>query len=144
MNDFSAFLAIGRCKSLGLIEIIYLICTSTIWGQFPVFLHPEGPLEHCWAAVTDCLMAAHPVSIGSLSSLSRSLSLVLFPASSEKPVCSVSLKIVGSGLWIFYFYSPASSNPHLSCFPVIFFYTVQRLPLAPHQGQTSSSSSLMM
>ena len=27
----------------GLTEIIPLICTSAIWGQYPAFLHPESP-----------------------------------------------------------------------------------------------------
>ena len=27
----------------GLLEIIPLICTLTIWGQYPVFHHPESP-----------------------------------------------------------------------------------------------------
>ena len=27
----------------GLTEIITLICTSAIWGQYPVFSHPEFP-----------------------------------------------------------------------------------------------------
>ena len=30
-------------EEAGLIEIIPLICTLTIWGQCPVFLHPGSP-----------------------------------------------------------------------------------------------------
>ena len=33
----------------GLIEIIPLICTSALWGQYPVSLHPEFPSGcSCW------------------------------------------------------------------------------------------------
>ena len=28
----------------GLTEIIHLMCTSTVWGQYPAFLNPEFPL----------------------------------------------------------------------------------------------------
>ena len=30
-------------QASGLTEIIPLICTSTIWGQYPAFLHSESP-----------------------------------------------------------------------------------------------------
>ena len=29
-------------------EIIPLICTSSVWGQYPVFSHPEFPQAHHW------------------------------------------------------------------------------------------------
>ena len=30
------------------IEIVLLICTLAIQGQYPVLLHPESPRVHCW------------------------------------------------------------------------------------------------
>ena len=33
----------GKMQESGLTEIIPLICTFTIQGQYPVFLHPEIP-----------------------------------------------------------------------------------------------------
>ena len=33
----------GRMQETGLTEIIPLICTLTIWSQYPVFLPPESP-----------------------------------------------------------------------------------------------------
>ena len=33
----------GKTQESELTEIIHLICTSAIWGQYPVFLHPEFP-----------------------------------------------------------------------------------------------------
>ena len=40
-------------------EIIPLICTLMIWGQYPAFLHPEPPqdAQSGMAAVADGLMA---------------------------------------------------------------------------------------
>ena len=32
-----------KMQESGLTEIIPLICTSAIWGQYPVFSHPELP-----------------------------------------------------------------------------------------------------
>ena len=32
-----------KTQKAGLIEIIPLICTSAVWGQHPVFSHPESP-----------------------------------------------------------------------------------------------------
>ena len=49
----------GKMQESGLIEIIPLICTLTIQGQYPAFLHPESrqgaPLGV--AAKADGLMA---------------------------------------------------------------------------------------
>ena len=39
VNEFSAFLYVGSCTSLGLTEIS-LICTLTVQVQYPVFLRP--------------------------------------------------------------------------------------------------------
>ena len=33
----------GKMEDSGLTEIIPLICTSAIWGLYPVFSHPEFP-----------------------------------------------------------------------------------------------------
>ena len=33
----------GKLYESGLIEIIPLMGTSALWGQAPVFLHPESP-----------------------------------------------------------------------------------------------------
>lgn len=33
----------GRCKSLGIIEVIPSICVSAIWGQHPIFLISQSP-----------------------------------------------------------------------------------------------------
>ena len=33
----------GKMQESGLTEIIPLICTSAIWGLYPVFSHPEFP-----------------------------------------------------------------------------------------------------
>ena len=61
----------GKMQGSGLIEIIPLICTSAIGGQYPVLSHPESPPVHCcgdWVAVAaDSLIGRHPVS--TLSSL---------------------------------------------------------------------------
>ena len=49
-----------KMEESGLIEIIPLICTSAVWGQYPVFSHPETPQgAPFWggAAMADGLMA---------------------------------------------------------------------------------------
>ena len=33
----------GKMQESGITEIIPLICTSAIWGQHPLFSHPEFP-----------------------------------------------------------------------------------------------------
>ena len=33
----------GKMPECGLIEIIPLICSLTLLGQYPIFLHPESP-----------------------------------------------------------------------------------------------------
>ena len=33
----------GKMQESGVIRIIPLICNLAIWGQYPVFLHPESP-----------------------------------------------------------------------------------------------------
>ena len=38
----------GKMQESGLSEIIPLICTSLIWGQYPVFSHPECPQSSPW------------------------------------------------------------------------------------------------
>ena len=43
VNEFSPFLCMGRCKKSELTELIPLICTLPIQGQYPVLLHPESP-----------------------------------------------------------------------------------------------------
>ena len=50
----------GKMQESGLIEITPLICTSALWGQFPVFLHPESPqgAQLGTAAVAEGLVAA--------------------------------------------------------------------------------------
>ena len=46
----------GKMQESGLTEIIPLICTSAIWGQYPVFSHPESPQGALsgMAAAADC------------------------------------------------------------------------------------------
>ena len=46
-NNFSTH---GEMQESGLIKTIPLICTLTIWGQYPAFLHPESP----WGAQSSC------------------------------------------------------------------------------------------
>ena len=49
----------GKMQESGLTEIVPLICSSTIWGQYPVLFHlesPQGALSGAAAAV-DCYMA---------------------------------------------------------------------------------------
>ena len=41
VNEFRASLSMGRCKSLGSLKS--LICTSAIWGQYPVPLPSKSP-----------------------------------------------------------------------------------------------------
>ena len=50
----------GKMQEAGLIEIIPLMCTSVIWGQYPAFLHPESPqgAQLGAAVVAEGLMAA--------------------------------------------------------------------------------------
>ena len=49
----------GKMPECGLIEIIPLICSLTLLGQDPIFLHPESPqgAQLGVAAVADGLMA---------------------------------------------------------------------------------------
>ena len=49
----------GKMPECGLIEIIPLICSLTLLGQYPIFLHPESPqgAQLGVAAVADGLMA---------------------------------------------------------------------------------------
>ena len=50
----------GKMQESGVIEIIPFVCTSALWGQFPVFLHPESPqgAQLGTAAVAEGLVAA--------------------------------------------------------------------------------------
>ena len=59
VNEFSTFFVSEKMQESGLIEIIPLLCTLTIQGQYPVFLHPESPegAQLGVAAVADDLMA---------------------------------------------------------------------------------------
>ena len=41
----------GKTQESGLTEVIPLICTSVIWGQFSVFSHPEYSLGSSWGVV---------------------------------------------------------------------------------------------
>ena len=55
----------GKMQESGLTEIISLICTSALWGQYPVLSHPQSPQGAPLgvAAVTDGLMVGilfHP------------------------------------------------------------------------------------
>ena len=64
VNDFSAFLCVGRCKNLGSLKFFIRYASSSpranIQGaEFPVSLHPEFPQGAQWvvcAAVADGLM----------------------------------------------------------------------------------------
>ena len=38
----------GKMQEYGLAEITPFICTSVIWGQYPVFSHPEILSMHYW------------------------------------------------------------------------------------------------
>ena len=38
----------GKMQEFGLTEIIPLIYTSAVWGQYPVFSHPEFPQGAPW------------------------------------------------------------------------------------------------
>ena len=38
-----AFFCVWEDPDSGLTKIIPLICTSALWSQDPVFLHPESP-----------------------------------------------------------------------------------------------------
>ena len=40
VNEFSTLY--GMMQESGLTEIIPLICTSAVWGQYPVLSHPES------------------------------------------------------------------------------------------------------
>ena len=46
INVFSAFSYMGDCKILGFLKLFLGLCTLTISGQCPVFLHPEFPSRH--------------------------------------------------------------------------------------------------
>ena len=50
----------GKVQESGLTEIIPLMCTLAIWGQYPPFFHPEAPqgAPLGLAAVAEGLMAA--------------------------------------------------------------------------------------
>ena len=43
VKEFSSFSMYGKMQESGLTEIIPLICTSAIWGQYPVLSLPESP-----------------------------------------------------------------------------------------------------
>ena len=43
----------GKMQEFRLTEIIPLICTSALWGQYPVFSHPESPQGAPSAVVAD-------------------------------------------------------------------------------------------
>ena len=38
----------GRAEGLYITEIIPLMCTSALWGQYPVLSHPESPQGAPW------------------------------------------------------------------------------------------------
>ena len=42
----------GKMEETGLTEIIPLICTSTFWGQHPVFSHPAFPQGSLWGVAS--------------------------------------------------------------------------------------------
>ena len=56
-----------KMQESGLTEIIPLVCTSAIWGQFPVFSHPEPPFLK--AHHGEWLQSRWQVFFSSLSSL---------------------------------------------------------------------------
>ena len=56
VNEFTAFLCVGRCKSLHLNEITPLLCTLTLQGQYPLFVYSKTPQGA--QAVSDGLVAA--------------------------------------------------------------------------------------
>ena len=39
----------GKMQESGLTEIIPLIYTSPLWGQYPVFSHPDFPQGLLWS-----------------------------------------------------------------------------------------------
>ena len=55
---------LGKMQEPGLTEIIPLICTLNIWGQYPVYSHPEFPqgtlAEPGGAAVAEVLAVSSP------------------------------------------------------------------------------------
>lgn len=82
------------------------------------------------------------------SPISLALTLLLFSSAFSrlfrKANLLPSLASCWTELWIFYFYSPTSSN-FIFLFSCYLFYAFQRLPLVPdHVEQASSSSSLMI
>ena len=56
VNEFSRFSMYGKMQKPGFPEIIPLLCTSALWGQHPVFSHPEPPQgAPLWVgAAVDC------------------------------------------------------------------------------------------
>ena len=54
----------GKMQESRLTEIIPLMCTSALWGQYPVLSHPESPQGVCRGetAVADGLLEGYPVS----------------------------------------------------------------------------------
>ena len=56
----------------GLTEIIHLMCTSAVWGQYPAFLNPEFPL----GAPLQVNAMAKSLAVGSYSGLMVATSFV--------------------------------------------------------------------
>ena len=63
INKINAFPLRVNCK-VWTHEVIPLTCTSAIWGQYPVFSHPESPqgVHLVIFAAVECLMAGILIS----------------------------------------------------------------------------------
>ena len=43
LSNWACILVYGKMQESGLTEIMTLLCAPAIWGQYPVFSHPEFP-----------------------------------------------------------------------------------------------------
>lgn len=64
----------------GLMETSPLACASAIWGQYPVFSHPEAPQGHCEGGCSILFPSRVPSGLpGGCNVMARWLQHLLFP-----------------------------------------------------------------
>lgn len=123
------------------------IISSIIWPQH-IFsticsiIHPKWAPTPNWSFTVPqiwwALSSPHSLALTVLPFYNA------FPNFFKKPNLRLSSTSCWTELWLFYFYSSASSNPYLSCFVVILLYALQRLPLVANHGQSFSSLMIYM
>ena len=70
VNEFRAFFFLyEKMQECGITEFFPFVCTSALWGQYPVFSHSEFPQDSTWGSSCSLIAARGQVFFSFLSSL---------------------------------------------------------------------------